>query len=128
MSLLTELLKEVPLSAALQEKVKSLEVQKAELKQQLNDCRRTHQICQNENAELVARLEGIGRFHRGIKFRKNVATAQKWMPFCPICDSILQVVEPSYAHLGLRCPKPGCAFRSSFPSSEVEMVIAELRD
>lgn len=68
------------------------------------------------------------KIHRGVKFRKNVATGQKWMPFCPNCDTILQVAEPPYSQHGLHCTKPKCGFRSSFPSSELEKVTAEIGD
>jgi hypothetical protein len=68
------------------------------------------------------------KFHKGVKFRKNVATGQKWMPFCPNCDQILQVAPPPFSHLGVYCSKPKCGFRSSFTSSDLEKVTAEIGD
>ena len=126
MGILTDLLKEVPLSSVLMEKIKAFEIQVEKLERQLEDCRRLHDMRQNENRVLMEKLNGIGRFHKGVRFRKNIATGQEWIPFCPVCDTVLQVLEPPYSRFGLHCPKPKCGFSSSFPSSELEKVTAEI--
>ena len=85
MSLLTDILKEAPLSAVLQEKIKALEVENAELKRQLEDSRRLYQVLQTEHQNFVALHAEEKRIHHGIDFRKGKRTGGQWQPFCPKC-------------------------------------------
>jgi RNase P subunit RPR2 len=85
MSILTEILKEAPLSALLQEKVKAVEFQRNEFKRELDDCRRLYQVLQDEHQKLSALHSEDIRIHRGIEFRRGKRTGDMWMGFCPKC-------------------------------------------
>lgn len=96
MSLLTEILKEAPLSAVLQERVKALELDNSELKRQLEESRCSYQVLQEQHQMLVAEYEEDIRIHpSGIEFRRGKRTGGHWIPFCPKCHMPARVSEYS---------------------------------
>jgi hypothetical protein len=126
MGLLTELLKDAPLSAVLQEKVKAFEVKVAELEQQLEDCRRLYQVSKDENKNLSALLAEDVLFHGGVCFKRGRATGNKWMPFCVVCGLPLRAVE-GFEFRGLVCANaPKCLGRSEFPAADLAAVVSGL--
>jgi len=109
MSLLTEILKEAPLSAVLQEKVKVLESENTKLHKELNDCRSLHKMLQDEHEKLVALHAEEVRIHSGVEFRRGKRTGGNWMAFCPVCHHAANEVEAAYSPWML-CSVSGCAW------------------
>jgi hypothetical protein len=119
-------MKEAPLSAVLQEKVKNLELERDEFKRQLGDCRQLYQVLKDENHELAKRLAEDILFHKGTEFRKGRTTANQWMPFCPVCKLPVKVVE-GFEHMGLVCCNaPKCSWHSAFSAYELAVVLGEV--
>jgi hypothetical protein len=126
MGLLTDILKEAPLSAVLQEKVKALEVENTELKRQLDDCRRLYDVLQGENKNLTAILSEDVFFHKGTEFRRGRKTANKWMAFCPVCHLTTTFTE-GYERMGLICANaPKCSWTSSYSAFDLQAVLGEV--
>jgi hypothetical protein len=126
MGILTDILKEAPLSAVLQEKVKTFEVENAELKQQLDDCRRLYQVLQDENKNLAALLSEDVFFHKGTEFRKGRTTANQWLAFCPVCHLPVKAVD-GLERFGLVCSNaPKCGWKSPYSAFDLEKIIGEV--
>jgi|ERR1035437_266175 hypothetical protein len=123
MSILTDILKEAPLSAVLQEKVKAVEFQRDEFKRELDDCRRLYQVLQAEHQKLAAlHLEEI-RVHRSIEFRRGKRTGDKWTAFCPKCH--LPAVNKQSESAIVRCSDGACKWQV-FIYDMLPQVIGEL--
>lgn len=83
-----DILKDLPLSAVLKEKAEilqtkceELEIENGQLKQELKDERRLHQVTKDEHQKLVALHAEEIHFESGIKFKRGKITGGVWRPF-----------------------------------------------
>lgn len=121
MSLLSEILKEAPLSAVLQERIKALEADKAKLCGAIDDCGKRYEVLNDKHQKLAASLEEDVVFHEGVEFRRGRKTGGKWLPFCPGCGGLMRALDPKF---GVVCSK--CKVHSPFASSELDRIIATI--
>lgn len=85
MSIIAELLREVPLSSLLHEKVKALEAQRDEFKRELEYSKILLEKLQEKHRALVAKHAEDVRLLAGVEFRRGQRTGGVWLGFCPKC-------------------------------------------
>ena len=111
MALFQEILAALPTAANLAEKVKTVEFQRNEFKEQRDDYKRRYEECQAAYQKLTALHSENVFIHKGVEFRKGRKTGNKWQAFCPVCHEFpLQLMPAPYDVMGPICPK--CKFRA----------------
>jgi hypothetical protein len=122
MALFQEILAAMPTAANLAEKVKTVEFQRDEFKQERDNYKRLYDECQSAYQKLTDIHSEDVVLHNGVEFRKGRKTGNKWQAFCPVCHDVpLQLMPAPYEALGPICPK--CKFRATFRSSDMVMAL-----
>jgi len=126
MSILADILREAPLSAVLQEKIKTVVLERDEFKRQLNDCRSLYDVLKGEHDRLVAEHAEVVRVHSGIEFRRGKRTGGTWQAFCPKCNIPAMCASRPSGQVVVSCPTQKCSWKV-IPEMSLESIMSEIQ-
>lgn len=124
MNLLTDILKEIPTSGVLRERVALAE-------QKYESLERENETLKKENAKLKGELEAVRRKvpnpafveARGVLFKRRENGGYEPDPYCPECQRVMTCYEPTV--VPATCDR--CKITAPFRQHQIPQIIAELR-
>ena len=125
MSLFQEILAALPTAANLAEKVKAVELQRDQFKQERDDYQRRYQESQEAHQKLARLHEEDVQLHWTMELRRGKRTDGRWMAFCPKCHMPLVGQQNPKNGRYLGCCSAVCGWGPAILPKDVQLIIDE---